>query len=305
MLPYLYSLAGDASAMAKNGLTRPVGQKIRGGYRLNLAGRVPSTSSAGGWSAKNGFIAQFGPRNETNPLVRLDINPECLNPHGFSHLRKLVTEIFCIQRHWVQSARVSRVDAALDLHGCSPGDWAWDLPKRRNRQLFLDDGEILTLYLGSKYGNPMVVYDKADRLGLHPSVERTRIEFRDTRSNILQDLPNMACPFEYLLVFNPRTIKSAIQPLRRALMPVAHGGGMRGVLDLYPEAVHPEIREQLQASTPAWWKPLEVWEQWPTVLESTLPGLFDVSAEGLALVESYSKLKVPASNGPAPSHDAP
>ena len=239
-----------------------------------------------------------------DPPMRLDINPECLNPHGFTHMRKVLAEIILVDWHWVQLARVTRADAALDVHGCSPNDWAWDMTKRRRRHVYLLGQETRSIYLGEKHGDPLVIYDKARQLNLPEGVFRTRIEFRKRSVGPVQELTDMACPFANLLIFDPTTIQSLVDPLRAAMMTVGQTKGIKGVLALFPSTYHAQCQEKLLASTPDWWDPQEIWQEWPVMLKASLPGLFGLTPASIALAESYAKSPVPKS-GNAPISPPP
>jgi hypothetical protein len=304
MFEYLWGCTKDPSFLASAGLTRAFGANSRG-YKLSLAGRVPSHNGGGGWSPNTGFLIQVGPKSSADPPMRLDINPECLTPHGFTHMRNTLTGIILVDWPWVQLARVTRVDAALDVQGCSPNDWAWDMTKRRKRQMYLLDRETRTIYLGDKHGDWLAVYDKARQLNLPEGVFRTRIEFRKRSAGPVQELAGMACPFANLLIFDPTTIPNLVDPLRAAMMTIGQTKGMKGVTALFPNTMQAQCQEKLLASTPEWWNPQAIWKEWPVMLNATLPGLFGVPPEAIALAESHAKSPVPKSGSASASSPPP
>lgn len=258
------------------------------GYKVGLKAVVPAPTPSG-WSDKSGFHIGAGPTKVGTARIRLDINPLCLSPKGFGHLREVVEKVLLIGWHNVQLARVSRIDAAIDIDGCSPNDWAWDILQRSKRQLHLGAGGIETVYIGEKHGDPMVVYDKARQLKLSASVKRTRIEFRKRAPGSAQKLHSMPCPFTNLLVFNGK-LQGIIEPLAMAAHEVGKAYGLRSLLALFPATTHAAIRKDLNASTPKWWRPKEIWQKWPAVLEQQLPSLFVSGEEAEALHAMFWQL---------------
>ena len=242
------------------------------------------------FSPSTGFLIQVGPKNPDDAPVRLDLNPECLTPYGFAHMIHTLTGIIQIDLIWVQLGRVTRVDAALDVNGWSPNDFAWDISQRRKRQVYLDAGELRTLYIGGKHGDWLTIYDKARQLKLPEDVVRTRIGFRKRRAGPVLQLPDLDCPFADLLIFDPSTLKKLPDPLRAAVMTVGQTKGMKGVLALFPPKMRPELKAELLATTPEWWKPKQIWQEWPIMVKASLPGLFDLTPGSIALAKSHKKL---------------
>jgi hypothetical protein len=285
---FLFGWLGDKEDMKSHGLTRAFGQS-GGGYKISIHGKVPSPDVEDGWSKKAGFMFQAGPKRLDLPAFRLDINPGCLNPHGFQHLKEMVA-LLGIDWHWVQLSRVSRVDATVDVDGCSPDDFAWDMPKRRKRHLFVDNERMETLYVGSMHSEHVAIYDKMMQSKLKPPHPRTRIEFRLQKRGPLQDLPNLGNPLKELLVLDPRAIKTTYLPLLLAMKTVGQEKGLSGMLSLFGPAERKVIDKKLRATTPTWWRPGEIWKEWPSVLVTALPTLFDVEPSAVALISSYAKL---------------
>jgi hypothetical protein len=215
-------------------------------------------------------------------------------------LRKLGISDF-----YLQLARVSRVDAAIDIDGCCPSDWAWDIPQRKKRKIFANDGRIETIYLGGKTGSPLVVYDKARQLKLPKHIQRTRIEFRSRFHGFVNQLPEMACPFGTLLVFNAE-LKGKCAPLPALSRDMAKVFGRRVLLSHFPESTRKALIAELATTTPNWWQPAEIWQGWGEALESQLPGLFISEAEIAALKNwvqwGFEGLPKKASGAPPSPH---
>jgi hypothetical protein len=243
------------------------------GYQVSLACRVPTSIDPLIWSKDTAFLFQVGPKKPTLPPARIDINPLGLSPAGISHLCELVEHVFKLGWMCLQQSRVSRVDAAVDLHGIKAADWLWDIPGKRARETF-SNGELRTLYLGAKRHNPIVVYNKAAQIGLAKGVELTRIEFRGKYQGPLWQLPKMKNPLTKLAVIDPSLASDGLtDPLRRAFLPVGHFAGCKGILGLFPIDQQAPRQAKLMAARAPWWLPDEVWSKWPTVLEQTLPDM--------------------------------
>ena len=114
-------------------------------------------------------------------------------------------------------------------------------------------------------------------------------------SHLRVDGGDATCPFANLLVFDPSTIQDLPDPLRAAMMTVAQTQRMKGVLALFPSTYQAGCQAKLLASTPDWWKPQELWKEWPIMLKACLPGLFEVTPASIALAQSYAKSPTPKS----------
>ena len=228
---------------------------------------MPSQNGGGGWSPSAGFLIQVGPKHPSDPPMRLDINPECLTSHGFTHMRNTLTGIIGVDWHWVQLARVTRVDTALDVQGYSTNSWAQDMTDRLNNQVHPVDREMRTISLGEEHGDRLVIYDSE-------GVFRTRIEFQKRNAGPVQELAGMACPFANLLIFDPSSIQNLAEPLRSAMLTVGPTKGIEGVSALFPSSYRAECWNILTAGAPDWWKPHQIWKEWSIMLQACLPGLF-------------------------------
>ena len=111
----------------------------------------------------------------------------------------------------MQHGRVTRADGTFDFYGFTPDEFAWDIPKRRKRGLWLDDDRLLTLYLGSKHSDHVCIYDKGREQKNGTDVPHTRIEFRMLKLGSVQDLPNIVSPMANLLVVDPTKIQTSFR----------------------------------------------------------------------------------------------
>ena len=288
---YLYGILGDKDMMHSLGLSRAVGTKARD-YKINIYGRVPICGGST-WSEKSGFLLQACPKDVDRPPMRLDINPLCLNPKGLAHLRATM-KCLNIEWPWIQHARVTRVDVPFDVWGCTPEQFVWDVLKRPTRRLYLNGGRLETLYIGSTHSDQVAIYDKGLERGLGPDVRWTRIEARILRpGRLVQDLPDFDCPLGKLLVWDPEKMKGIFPPLRSALTTTRQAKGLKGMLAAFGAHLPNTFRQSLEVTTPQWWKPEEIWNYWPFVLQKLLPDLLNVEAKDAALMASYKMLHVP------------
>ena len=102
------------------GMTRAYGAGC-GGYKVSIAGRVPTSTSAKIWSKDTSYLLQVGAKKPGAAPIRLDINPGGLTIAGLSHIREMMHYPFILPPAWWEHARVSRVDAAVDLVGVHLG----------------------------------------------------------------------------------------------------------------------------------------------------------------------------------------
>ena len=192
-----------------------------------------------------------------------------------TYLKEVLETAFCVEWVWLAGARVSRVDAALDLHGIRIDDWIWDMPQRKKRHIISNAGRTETIYLGDKKSRPMVIYDKATQAKLPVGGDDvTRIEYRSRGSHSPAGLLKMPCPFDKLTVSNAATLP--LQPPARVMFAgYARTNGISAALNSFPAEARKEFKAQISASRPSWWNPATIWATWPDVLRSTLPILFE------------------------------
>ena len=278
VIKFFIGMILDTSLQSSLGIFRP-NTRARGGYEVVIAGKVPISENPLIWSQNTGYLLQIGCKRPGASFYRLDINPVALNARGLAHIQELFDHHFHIGWDALRTGTVTRVDAALDIDGVSIDDFIWDMKQRKKRQTYASSGKYETIYLGAKNGSPLVIYNKAKQLGLQASQKRTRLEFRHCKSQSLQALRTLPCPFEKLKVIDPMELASTPMVLRRAILAAGNALGTLGILRLYPSAAHKNLQSALADTTPLWWKPSEVWSRWPTTLVDLLTGLLPIDSE--------------------------
>lgn len=186
-------------------------------------------------------------------------------------------------------AKVSRVDAAVDLYGVYLTDWVWDLPGRGSREVISRQREVRTVYLGAKRMNPMVVYNKGKQ---DPSLALggplTRVEYRAKYNGPVAGLLKLPNPFAKVVVFDPRKL-SCPDPQRTALMSLGHLHGRQGILQSFPANSRPKFDLALAAAGAPWWQPEEIWSAWVGCLKKTARCLFDTAGPLASTAIAYQQ----------------
>ena len=267
---YLIGHLTDQKGCASGGFNRAPGK----GFKVAIAGRVPVSDVPRIWSKETAYHLQVGPKRPGVPAIRLDLNPVIFTTTGLEYLKDCLEGSFGIKWVSLAGARVSRVDAALDLHGIKIDDWIWDMPQRKKRHIINNAGRTETIYLGDKKSRPMVIYDKATQAKLPVGNNVTRIEYRSRGSHSPAGLLKMPCPFDKLTVSNAATLPLP-PPARAMFAGYARANGISAALDAFPVEARKKFKAQISASRPSWWNPATIWATWPDVLRSTLPILFE------------------------------
>ena len=274
MVSAMIDLVTDTSNQSQHGISRSYSPGCRG-YEVSIEGRVPLSSKPLIWSPGTAYLLQVGPKKGKKPWLRLDINPDGLTPSGMAHLREKLEEVFGVPWPTWRFARVSRIDAAIDLHGVALTDWVWDLPKRQAREVICRQREVRTVYLGAKRASPLVIYNKAKQ---NPAVAAgetlTRVEYRAKYAGPVLGLLQMANPLSSVVVFDPAKLGYP-DPHKAALRSVGHLHGWRGIVQTFPPSQKATIEEGLMKTLAVWWNPLMIWDSWAQRVKETLPSIFE------------------------------
>jgi len=101
------------------------------------------------------FDIQWEPIGDHMPTIRLEFNP---NKATFDFLAAFFA---CFKKHAFESARVSRLDVAVD-YSMYLNPLCWRCKEARKQTVFLDDEKITTRYFGSSQSDVQIrIYDKA------------------------------------------------------------------------------------------------------------------------------------------------
>jgi len=288
LIGYYIGLIADQTEHFTHGISRSYSPGFRG-YAVSLQGRVPLSTSPLMWGNDAAYFLQVGPKKPKLPMIRLDINPEGLTPAGMAHLREKLDGIFGIPWLTWRFSRVSRIDAAVDLHGVDLTKWAWDVPKRPSRELICRGREVRTVYLGAKKKTPLVVYNKAKQdPAMAGNGPVTRVEYRAKNLGPILGLPELANPLRNVVVLDPSKLAHPA-PHRAALMWTGHLHGWWGILDTFPGSVRKAVENELKKTCAAWWDPKAIWDSWSKCLMTTLPHIYAPSAETHDTVVAYKQ----------------
>ena len=235
MVSAMIDLVTDTSNQSKYGIVRSYSPGCRG-YAVSIEGKAPLNQSPLIWSSKAAYLLQVSPKKGKKPWLRLDLNPDALTPSGMAHLCDMLQHIFGVPWPTWQSARVSRVDVAIDLWGVALTDWVWDLPKRSAREVICRQREVRTVYLGAKRASPLVIYNKGKQ---NPDMAAggalTRVEYRAKYTGLVLNLLTLVNPLREVIVFDPTKLAYA-DPHRAALRAVGHLHGLKGIVRTFPDS---------------------------------------------------------------------
>lgn len=228
------------------------------------------------------MLIQWNPYDESAAYVRVDFNPtyaDTLNvyatlsqvlPGGLDDLASF--------------AKITRFDAAVDLTNIKPHQLLAYYPQKQISQIECKSGNIETLYLGKRgQSNLVVIYDKQLQikeknqkysLKLPELKQRTtRIEIRMTPECGFADLVKVENPFKKLSLRVEFDYYENEQLWRLFMATVRHRG-MQDSLSLLDDATRKKFRERVLATPNSWWKPDEIWEGWPKLVEDLCNPLF-------------------------------
>ena len=300
MVSAMIDLVTDTSNQSKYGIVRSYSPGCRG-YEVSIEGKAPLNQSPLIWSSKAAYLLQVGPKKGKKPWLRLDLNPEALTPSGMAHLCDMLQHIFEVPWPTWQSARVSRIDVAIDLWGVALTDWVWDLPKRSAREVICRQREVRTVYLGAKRASPLVIYNKGRQ---NPDMAAggalTRVEYRAKYTGQVLSLLTLVNPLREVIVFDPTKLAYA-DPHRAALRAVGHLHGLKGIVRTFPDSQKKVIEHRLTEAKAVWWQPLKIWDHWSECLRTTLPILFEgQTAESAAAYLLAMKLQADPVTGELP-----
>jgi replication initiation factor len=142
-------------------------------------------------------------------------------------------------------------------------------------------GRIETLYLGSKSSPKRIcVYDKVAEIKrknakqlivkvLVPDHPITRIEARLKNSVPVKNIATVPNLFEKLDIACFQSFPDFDEKFKLFLMASRGTNGQNALLEL-SESTRKTYRKYLKSYKAKWWKPDEIWKQWPSVIDSLL-----------------------------------
>ena len=162
-----------------------INAQLRPGNRHRLQCKIPI----------NGFnqslILEVAARHRDTSAYRLEYNPWKIGDHGRSRVNTILDSIFEQgSRQLLMAGKVTRIDAALDLHELSVNDV---LVRHRGMRRFMvvsTRGRPRSLYHGNSKSNQAVIYDRSDE-----GAKILRIEKRLKPNCLGADLLELKNPF--------------------------------------------------------------------------------------------------------------
>jgi hypothetical protein len=179
------------------------------------------------------------------------------------------------------TAKVTRLDVAIDIAGVRPDDCAWELPKALYRKNIIKAGRLQTIYLGSsktaKEKGQVRIYDKAAEMGL-PGVAITRVERVVKASNLrMHQLPDLSNVFKVLKCYDVRSGLGKPGPKGVPLVPLeyrpmlrdacAHRG-LNATMALFTsDQLRKSVKSAIASAVPVFWEPAAIWDGWKATVE--------------------------------------
>jgi hypothetical protein len=245
----------------------------RGSYKTALRLHFPNPPgdvAQAPW-AKTYALVQAGPKSNKGGFMRIDWNPARLTALQTEHLFSELNVSFGLGADALLSAKITRIDIAVDVPGFRPGDYVWERPKSPVRNLLYKKGELETLYLGTIFKGQVRIYDKAKEQGNHGQL-LTRIELQQKPNCPLGALPLLKNPLASLRAFDVLNANLGLTlPHKSALLRAGVAEGVLPAFADFPLSARTEKLAAVRASTASIWQPTKFWAMWPAALERALP----------------------------------
>ncbi len=214
-------------------------------------------------------------RNPPCNLIRLEFTPSKL-----SELAKRELAVFMetfVEDFWkllFNFGYTRRVDAAVDLWNVKP-EQVWAVHNHTLSTFGVArNGTIQTLTFGSQKGVQSTIYDKTAQLKLANSVPVTRIEQKWCGKILLRKLHELENPFNNFAVLateppKPEWAKSWDWTQFLCTSKVL---GSMGAMTNLPYHSRTKYRNHIEANSTKYWKPSELWDDWPKIALSIQSG---------------------------------
>jgi hypothetical protein len=231
------------------------------------------------------MLIQWQPFHESTPFVRVDFNPSHAD---IAHIYATLTTILPGGLDDLNNfAKVTRLDATVDLGNIKPQQLLAYYPQKQISQIHCKSGNIETLYLGKRgEDNLIVIYDKQleikeknQKYGLNfpePKSKTTRVEIRMKPDCGFAELINVENPFKKLLLRVEFEYYEDEQLWRLFMATVRHRG-LQDSLSLLDDATRKKFRDRVSATPNSWWKPDEIWKAWPKLVGDLLNPILHTS----------------------------
>jgi len=224
------------------------------------------------------MLVQCSPKNENTSFFRIEFNPAKIiwpEARGFidgilpMHYKGLVNHGIC-----------TRIDATVDVKREEIAKLLIFHPGILKTSDYYKSGRTETLYLGSKTSPKLIcVYDKIaeiKRSNSHTIIKTevpkdpiTRIEARLRKRVPIKDLAEVPNMFEKLCISSYQSIPYLDEKFELFLMASQASNGQNVLLAL-SESTRKKYRKYLKNYPAKWWKPDDIWQQWPNVIDLLL-----------------------------------
>lgn len=280
IVPALVGYLKDDNALHDHGIARG-GAKLSGANAIALQFHVPKSVDPNTTETRPLASVRVRKAKGDGVAAFVDIHPPGLTPYGSGFVVDyLLRGVLNRTPHEILSARVTRIDLALDLHGVALGDFAWAVRGKRVRRAWVSEPEVRSLGFGSPKHGAVAVYRKDKATGPATGLW-TRVEARLRPGCALQQVPALANPFARVDVTDVRAAWKALgrSPVEgNAMLSHAQLRGLKEVPALFPgdtpKPYRKVVAQALQAARPPWWDPSAAWQGFPAALSGAVPHAF-------------------------------
>lgn len=235
--------------------------------------------AVGGTSER--VYCQIGAKSSAAADMRLEYNPHKMGNSGMNGFYKFLVEFFPEGYDgWnfiMETARVSRIDVAVDVSNIRMDEFLFLPPQGMTSQRFGYDGHLQTYTLGKPKGNQIRLYCKSDEqfakgFAKGPALVRVEQTLRNLKMSPI-NLKKLSNPFAKMTLLKhcapppPGGNKSQWSMFQDSIQ----GRGLTAALALVPQARRTQYRKYLaHYEKIQWWSPNTIWEAWPQALQEVL-----------------------------------
>jgi hypothetical protein len=238
-------------------------------------------------STEHRVNAQFLPKEQNNTaFARFEFNPWKIGEAGLMEFASICGLLFYDGYEFVQEhGKVTRVDAAIDLHGVSMEQIQLTQGQKATSQKYSSEGNTQTIYSGSSKGQQFKAYDKIAQLKIKSGETVTRIEHKLLPQLPLHKLHTLTNPFKHVQICKlpphpPLGIEKYLWKLIRDS--IKQRGSVAALNSLPPDLRH-KARETLKFNSKTWWDSDTIWKKWAAAVQPVQSGGMNVPAGACSL----------------------
>jgi hypothetical protein len=224
---------------------------------------------------------QFGAKCSSAADMRFECNPHEMGDSGMNGFYAFCVgffpEGFDGWKFIMETARVSRIDVAVDVSNLRMDEFLVLPPQGMTSQRFGCDGHLQTYNLGKPKGNQIRLYCKnAEQLAKGFSMGKKVVRVEQTLRNLKLtpiNLAKLSNPFAKMTLLEhcappPPVGNEARWSMFQDSIQVR---GLTPALALLPQARRTKYRKYLaQYQKIEWWSPSTIWKGWPKALQELL-----------------------------------